>query len=267
MDMNSEVLHHEHDAADENRDHEHEHDHDEAAGPDQDEHGSDDDHHHGGDDNNGAGLSEDELAPLLETVDWADLSKRLIAYARYPLARVISARKAGNDPQDYAQRAIELLLEGTRRYRASESGSLFKFLCSVIDSLVSHDAEKVLRQVKNAGTEVSIGSSDNEDASTNQVSEEQLGEASFEPELVAFERFEKFAGDLKPRLAAYTRLRVKECHSTAEEYARALGLTVKDIRNMDRQLTRKRKDYEACGQCQMAPARKFNATKLRAVGA
>lgn len=238
----------------------HEHDHENGG-----EHGSDSDQH--ADDESDHRLQDDQtLQRVLEGTDWEDLTKRLIAYARYRLTRVISARRSGEAPEDYAQNAITLLLAGKRRFPASSDISPFSFLCGVVDSLVSHDAEKVRRRIKGGAAEVPIGADDGEDAHGDQVTEDQLGGVSFEPEVMTRDRFERFVSELEPRLAAYTRLLAGGLQSTAKEYALALGTTEKNVRNMNRQLSRKRVRYEQPWKRGAATSRKTTSALGEAMG-
>lgn len=246
--MNQSTLHHHddridatHDAGHEPAEHEHheDHDHDQSSGEHDGERDDEDGHHR----------ASDELRKLLSDADWDDLTKRLIAYANWRLGFFYSARSSGNAAEDYAQRTVELLLEGKRHYTPSSNLPFYGFLCGVVDSLVSHDAEKVQRRAKRGVGEVPISEQEGDGDREDQVSEANVRDAvEFEPEIIARDRFERFASELDPDLAAYARLRVNEPGLTAEEYARALGTTVPAIRNMDRQLRRRKTHYLACGQ-------------------
>lgn len=194
---------------------------------------------------NGADESESPLE-MLQVQDWEDLTKRLIAYARFRMCRVISARNSGNGPEDYAQLSIVLLFEGKRRFCPDDGRSLFSFLCGVIDSVISHDAEKVRRRVADGTVEISIGNNDHDDSRVEQVSEDHLRAGSFESELETRDHLEHFTHLLDAPLRAYVRLLAEESHITAKECAAALGTSEQMIRNMDRQLSRKRKLYEIC---------------------
>lgn len=189
---------------------------------------------------------DEALDETLQGQDWEVLTKRLIAYARYRMCRVTSARNSGNAPEDYAQQSIVLFLEGTRRFSPGEGRTLFGFLCGVVDSLVSHDAEKSRRRDLDGAAEVSIGNDDAEESRVDQVNEEHLRADSFEPDVVSRDHFERFARRLDPRLRVYVRLLAEERYATAKECAAALGTTERAVRNMDRQLSRKRKLYDTC---------------------
>jgi hypothetical protein len=217
----------------------------EAAGhhdEDEDDAGQedDDDHHH--DDQ----AYEQALAAAVAAANWNDLVKRLIAYSSFRLLRFTSARRSGLGPDDFADEAITLVLNKTRRLNFEGDATLFSQLCSICDSLISHQAEKARRRINGGMAEVPIVTEADGDAPDDRVTEEHLGApATFEPELIARDRFECFARSLEPRLAAYVRLRVTGSYATAEEYANALSTTVQEIRNLDRQLWRRRNLYDS----------------------
>ena len=205
-----------------------------------------DDHHHPAENPDPEPYDEQALAAAVADADWPDLIARLIAYASHRLFRFGFAKRSGNGPEDYAQTAVTLVLEGTRRLRLDvENPSLLGPLCSVVDSLIIHDVERILRRVKSGAAEISIVTAEGDDVAPNEITEERLGSPDdFETELIARDHFERFACSLEPRLATYVRLRVTGRYATAEEYANALATTVQEIRNLDRQLWRRRSLYD-----------------------
>lgn len=207
--------------------------------------GHDDHHHHAGAPDPEP-YDEQALAAAVAAADWSDLTARLMLYASHRLFRFGFAKRSGNSPEDYAQTAITLVLEGTRRLRIDrENPSLFGPLCSVVDSLIIHDVERILRRVKSGAAEIPIVTAEGDDVAPNEITEERLGSPdNFETELIARDHFEHFACSLEPRLAEYVRLRVTGRYATAEEYANALATTVQEIRNLDRQLWRRRNLYD-----------------------
>ena len=206
------------------------------------DHDDDDDHHHPDDQ-----AYEQALAALVAATPWNDLTPRLIAYSSYRLLRFASAKRSGLGADDFAQQAIALALSGRRRLNLTGEPTLFSQLCSVCDSLISHEAEKAQRRIKGGMAEVPIVVQEDDEVPADQVTEEHLGApANFEIELIARDRLECFTRSLEPRLARYVRLRVSGRYATAEEYARALSTSVQEIRNMDRRLWRKRNLYDSC---------------------
>lgn len=238
------------------------HDHEEA---DQDD---DEDHHRDPVAPSEQPYDEQALAAVVASADWDDLTKRLLAYASWRLTRFTSAKRAGCTADDYVQQAVTLLLTGQRRFPADGDVQLFSFLCGVIDSLTSHAAEKIRRRTKNGAAEVAIVSEENDDTALDGIGEEHLGApAHFEAELIARDCFERFARSLEPRLAAYVRLRISGRYGTAEEYAKALSTTVPEIRNLDRQLWRRRNRYDQCEPQQTVRGRTPSNNMLLRMGA
>ncbi|HXH37359.1 MAG TPA: hypothetical protein VNN08_01905, partial [Thermoanaerobaculia bacterium] len=172
---------------------------------------------------------------LIESVDWNVMVPRLLAYAHTRLARHGRAAKSyGSLAADYVQEAVRRLLDGSRRFEPALSAkvTLFVFLCSVIDSLVSHDAERTWRR----GPHLPIG-----DDQPDEVSERLLPwDHDFTGEVFARDELEHFIAGLEPDLARYARLRAVREDATAEQLATELGISVSDIRNLDKRLRRRR---------------------------
>lgn len=184
-----------------------------------------------------------EFSKLLAETDWADLTKRLLLYARYRFSRHGSASgRYGNKPDDYVQEAVAAFLAGRRQFSLSHGKTLFEFLCGVIDSLLSHDAEKAERR----GPQLFIGNDASGEAAPDEYQEDRLAsDVNFEQDIIVKEELEHFVRLLDPDLQAYVRLRAEGIYSTAEECAATLCTTVGDIRNMDRKLRRRREQWSA----------------------
>jgi hypothetical protein len=175
-------------------------------------------------------------AELAEQVDWDDWVPRLIGYARWRQSRhgALVARCA-LQPTDCAQEAVKLWLDGTRTFERGTERELFSFFCSVIDSLISHDLEKTFRR----GSQVSIRKDGGDDAGAGEIAEGRIrSKDDFEHKLVFREELKGFLRSLGPELARYARFRVNELDFSAEQRAMALGISVADIRNLDRRLKR-----------------------------
>lgn len=248
--------------------HDHDHDHQHGHTPEQEHehepsaepgHDQEDDHDHG------QARDEQALAERISKEDWELLSKRLLNYAAYSLSRYGAlARRFCSSAEDYVQRAVILVLTGKRNFPVSTTVSTFGFLCGVVDSLVSHDAEKAGRRKM----DLTIGSDDGEDAPADQISEDRLPSATdFEAEIVYWDGVESFARIVGPRLGAYVRLIALDEFSTAQEYADALGTTVANIRNMDKQLKRRKDLYEDCNRGTALCSRSYRNQPLRMAGA
>lgn len=177
--------------------------------------------------------SRPELAAL---VDWEDWVPRLIAYARWRQSRYGAALIARCElqPADCAQEAVALWLDGTRKFDRGTQSALFEFLCSAIDSLISHDVEKIFRR----GSQVSIhkGRADDE---TGGIDEGQIRSSDdFEQKLVFEEEAKHFFASIEPDLATYAMFRLDELDFSAEQRAATLGISIPDVRNLDRRLKR-----------------------------
>ncbi|HEX7830367.1 MAG TPA: hypothetical protein VF787_11965, partial [Thermoanaerobaculia bacterium] len=173
----------------------------------------------------------------IEAADWSDLTPRLLAYTRMRLSRHgVAALGYGREPSDYVQQAVVLFLEGTRT--PSGNRTLFEFLCGVVNSLISHEAEK--SRMRGPHYAINIGV---EDAASG-ISEDRLPSTeSFESGWLANDEMERFLQSIEPDLALYARLRMAKPGATADEYARDLGVPVAEVRNMDKRLKRRREQW------------------------
>lgn len=96
------------------------------------------------------GSAGERLSQIADEADWNELTKRLLLFANLRLARR-GLRDGTKTPSDYVRRAVSLTLEG-RHFTAVRREALFGYLCRVIDSLISHDADptKTTRTIKPA---------------------------------------------------------------------------------------------------------------------
>jgi hypothetical protein len=180
-------------------------------------------------------------AENLKATDWNDIVKRLLGYARYRLSRHGTAgNRFCNKPDDYVQEAVKLYLDGVRRFSPTPETTLFAFLCGVVDSLISHDAEKTERR----GYQIALSSDDPDDAGFDFLETRLASPENFEENIVLQNEYERFLKLLDPDLREYVRLRVdEEAMPTAEEFAATLRTSVSEIRNMDRRLRRRRNQW------------------------
>ena len=82
----------------------------------------------------------------LNAQDWENLSVRLERHAHWKVQRLGWVTGSGENPnlpkgmsaEDLAYQAIERVLTGTRSWNPDKEPDLFKLLCDVVDSLVSH---------------------------------------------------------------------------------------------------------------------------------
>jgi hypothetical protein len=176
----------------------------------------------------------DGVEDIAKTIDWEDLTRRLVAYAHWRLVRYGGAARFYDEPGDYVQEAVRLFLSGRRQY--DPKLSLFVFFCGVLNSLISHDSDRVRRE---RGAQYDgVAPTDEDDL------DEQLPSGhDFEADFLSRDELQRFIATLETDLAAYANKRAEGTWSTAEEFAVALGTTIDQIRNMDRRLRRRRQEW------------------------
>ncbi|NMA26133.1 MAG: hypothetical protein GX934_00010 [Burkholderiales bacterium] len=89
---------------------------------------------------------DDAIFKRLNAQDWNFLSVKLERYALMKVQRLAWVTGGGDNPnlpkglsaEDLAVEAITRVLEGKRSWNPDKEPDLFKFLCDVVDSLVSH---------------------------------------------------------------------------------------------------------------------------------
>lgn len=178
------------------------------------------------------------LAELMEQLDWDAYVRRWLAYTQGRLSRYGSnAFVFALQASDCVQEAISLTLEGRRRFERGTKSEFFAFMCGVIKSLVSHAGEKTRRGVAHI-------TADRDDAEPGAIGEGQLKSAEdLEHDFLFRDDIERFLEWVDEDLALYARLRADETWGSTEEYAQALGLSVSEVRNMDRRLRRRREQW------------------------
>lgn len=185
------------------------------------------------------GLASDVQQALLEA-DWPHLLKKGLVYTATRIFHFggMWFLKARRD--EYVQEAAKLILEGQRQFDP-ERQTLFQCLAGVIDSLISHDIEKVVRR----GYHFSLVQGPDDDLLPGEISEEQLaGLDDFENEVLLRDQRDKFIASIDDEeLRRYAQMRADGAYDNAEEFAKALQTTVENIRNMDRRLRRRRAQW------------------------
>jgi len=181
-----------------------------------------------------------DLETLLRAIDCEDLTERLLAYGLKRASRYRCAAYVRQKVEDYVQEAVKRMLDGTRHFELSEEG-LFGFLCGVIDSLMSHDAERTRRR----GAHLSLVPAFASDDETDGIREDWLASPEdLESDVILRNRLRTFVASLEDRqLETYTLMRACDACTTTEEYAMAMGMTVEDVRNMDRRVRRRRPQW------------------------
>lgn len=177
-----------------------------------------------------------DVESIVRDTDWNETPRRLIAYSGRSLSSFY--RFSLGRPEDYAQEAIKLVLAETRHLPADKP--VFHGLCGVVDSLIVHDFEKTQRR----GPQIPIGTLPDDQESTG-ISEERLASGGDDgvATLELHEHLQHFLDLLEPELRVYALARIADEEKTAEEHARALGVSVPDIRNLQKRLVRRREQW------------------------
>ena len=173
---------------------------------------------------------------LLARIDWDECATRLLGYARAKVWRHGTAGAGFSlQPPDLVQEAMAGWLDGRRKFECGTASECYRFLCGVIDSLVSHEREKTVRR----GYRRSISKDGGDDKENDEMTEGSLrAEGDFEHDFLFRDNLERFIESLHGRLAAYARFVADYPDLSAEQRAEALEITLKDVRNLDRRLHR-----------------------------
>lgn len=174
---------------------------------------------------------------LIEAIEKADLDAlltRLVGFTHRLLRRYVWHGSPGEPPpgqlaEDFVQTAFERLFSGDRTYRSDID--LYALLAGIVRSVISHLAEKDENGFIHAAIDDHAETLADWKAITKEM--ELLAATVIADLLDAFPKDEK--------MRAYIALRLGETCETAEEYARALGVSRIEIFNMNRRLARLRK--------------------------
>jgi len=181
---------------------------------------------------------EQTVDAIVRQAPWEELISRLILHTVAHYGGRTS--RHGRSAEDYVFEAIQALLT-RRRYFPYDRVKLFNFLCGTIRSLYGHEAEKMAAE----GAHFTIVRTAVEDASPMEWNEDRLVAPSADKDddaaLLLARDFLLSIKDVK--LRRYAKLRALGAYATAREYAGALDVTERTIRNWDRQLKRRRKDW------------------------
>lgn len=169
------------------------------------------------------------LAALAKT-DLDELATRLLGLARKKMwRRWKGVPPSGETPEDVVQKAFHQALSGVRKFPKGNV-DLYVFLVMVVRSLISHLGEKEENRCVHTPIEESA---------------DVLMDWKYTPreaELTAAADAARLLRDFAPDklMTDYIRLLIEEQCRNAAEYARALGVTVAAIHNMNRRLARYR---------------------------
>lgn len=170
---------------------------------------------------------------------WRNHTPRFKAFAAHLLSKYTFRGMRGLPPgadeaDDYVSRATLLILEGKRR--CPEHVSSVSFVLGVISSLVSHDSETPEARAPH----LFIGTIDDDDEGGSRGVVGDVKVASGEEEIIARDLAGDFISHLPESLRRYVQLLVSGGPRTAEDCANALGVSVAEIRNLNRRLRRLR---------------------------
>lgn len=170
------------------------------------------------------------LLAALAKADLDELGTRLVGLARRKMCRLWKGLPpSGETPEDVVQKAFHQALSGVRKF-PKEDVDLYVFFVMVVRSLISHLAEKEENRCVYTPIEES------EDLLIDWKSTQREAELAVAADVARV--FRDFAAD--KLMTAYLRLLIEEQCRNAAEYARALGVTIAAIHNMNRRLARYR---------------------------
>jgi DNA-directed RNA polymerase specialized sigma24 family protein len=174
--------------------------------------------------------ADPRLLAALAKADLDDLATRLLGLARKKMwRRWKGLPPSGETPEDVVQKAFHQALSGVRKFPTGNVG-LYVFFVMVVRSLISHLAEKEENRCVHTPIE------ENADLLMDWKYTPREAELAADADLARVLR--DFAGN--KLMTDYIRLRIEEQCRDAAEYARALGVSVTEIHNMNRRLARYR---------------------------
>lgn len=177
------------------------------------------------------------VAEMIRDADWDDVTGRVLIYAA--TKHGTNVKRHGRSVEDYYQEAFRQLVTFRRHYPyyRDEGLTLTAWLCEVMNSLISHDAEKNARE----GTPVSIVRKLNTEWGAHECSENHLPAVPSDQHAaeVAETKAAVFTAALPSDLAAYAEERMDHPEASTKERAAVLGTTVEQVRAMDKRLRRR----------------------------
>jgi DNA-directed RNA polymerase specialized sigma24 family protein len=179
--------------------------------------------------NNEQPPADPRLLAALAKADLDELETRLLGLARKKMwPRWKGLPPSGETPEDVVQKAFHQALSGVRKFPKGNV-DLYVFFVMVVRSIISHLAEKAENRCVHMPIEESANLLD-------WKSTPRVVELAAAADVACVLR--DFATD--KLMTDYIRLLIEEQCRNAAEYARALGVTVAAIHNMNRRLARYR---------------------------
>ncbi len=174
--------------------------------------------------------ADPRLLAALAKADLDELVTRLVGLARKKMCRLWKGLPpSGETPEDVVQKAFHQALSGVRKFPEGNV-DLYVFFVMVVRSLISHLAEKEENRYAHTPIEESA------DLLVDWKYTSREAELAVAADVVRVLR--DFAAD--KLMTDYICLLIEEQCRDAAEYARALGVTVAAIHNMNRRLARYR---------------------------
>lgn len=174
--------------------------------------------------------ADPRLLAALAKADLDELGTRLVGLARKKMCRRWKGLPpSGETPEDVVQKAFHQALSGVRKFPEGNV-DLYVFFVMVMRSLISHLVEKEENRCVHTPIEESA------DLLIDWKSTQREAELAVAADVARV--FRDFETD--KLMTAYLRLLIKEQYRNAAEYARALGVTIAAIHNMNRRLARYR---------------------------
>ncbi|HEX6100461.1 MAG TPA: hypothetical protein VF432_29370 [Thermoanaerobaculia bacterium] len=174
--------------------------------------------------------ADPRLLAALAKADLDELATRLLGLARRKMwRRWKGLPPSGETPEDVVQKAFHQALSGVRKFPKGNV-DLYVFFVMVVKSLISHLAEKEENRCVHTPIEESADRLMDWKHTPREAELSAAGDAA--------RVLRDFAPD--KLMTDYIRLRIEERCRSADEYARALGVTVAAIHNMNRRLARYR---------------------------
>ena len=174
--------------------------------------------------------ADPRLLAALAKANLDELATRLLGLARKKMCRLCKGLPpSGETPEDVVQKAFYQALSGVRKF-PKEDVDLYVFFVMLVRSLISHLREKEENRYVHTPIEESA------DLLMDWKSAQREAELAVAADVARVLR--DFAGD--KLMTNYIRLLIEEQCRNAADYARALGVTVAAIHNMNRRLARYR---------------------------
>jgi DNA-directed RNA polymerase specialized sigma24 family protein len=178
-----------------------------------------------------------EIRPEFRSpVFWERETPRFKAFAQYLLLKYrFRGRRGlppgGDEAGDYVVRAVILIFDGVRHCSGEVSSVSFVF--GVIASLILNDSRRL--EARTPHSFITTSASDE-----GEIGEDAVAVSSSEEEIIARDLTVEFIRRLPEALQRYVRLLAGGGPQSSQDCATALGVSIDEIRNMNKRLRRLR---------------------------